>query len=93
MARRQQQSGPTMSADPQTGLPVAALAVRLPHPATPSIPPANAIAPIPNLGTAADPAADGLAAEALAKRHAFIRALARQAARELAAKALAARGD
>jgi len=82
-----------MSADPQTDLPVAGLAVRLPHPAAPSIPSANAVAPTPNLGTAAAPVADGLAAEALAKRRAFIRALARQAARELAAQALAARDD
>ena len=43
--------------------------------------------------TTAGPAADALTAEALAKRRAFIRALARQAARELAAQALAARDE
>ena len=43
--------------------------------------------------TPAGPATDALTAEALAKRRAFIRALARQAARELAARALAAPGE
>jgi len=82
-----------MSADPQTDLPVVGLAVCLPHPAAPSTPPANAAILTPNHGTAAVPAAADLATEALAKRRAFIRALARQAARELATQALPASDD
>jgi hypothetical protein len=89
MVRRQQPLFPGTPTGPQTDLRAAGLAVRLPQSGTPNIARANAVAPIPKLGTTAGPAANALAAEALAKCQAFIRALARQAARELAAQALA----
>jgi hypothetical protein len=80
---------PTGHAD----LRAAGLAVRLPASDAPNMAPADMISPIPKVGTTAGPVADALAAEALAKRRVFIQALARQAARELAAQALAARDE
>lgn len=93
MVRRQQPISPGTPTGPQTDLLAAGLAVRLLQSGTPKTAPANAVAPIPNLGTIAGLAADALAAEALAKRQAFIRALAWQAAREMAAQALRAHDD
>ena len=93
MVRRQQPISPGTPTGPQADLRAAGLAVRLPQSGTPNIAPANAVAPIPKLGTTTGHATDVLAAEALAKRRAFIHALARQAARELAAQALAARDE
>ena len=93
MARRQQPISTGTPTGPQTDLRAAGLAVRLAQSGTPNITPANAVASPPNLGTTANPAADVRTAEAQAKRRAFIHALARQAARELAAQALAARDD
>jgi hypothetical protein len=89
MVRRQQPISPGTPTGPQTDLPAAGLAV-LPQSGTPNIARANAVAP---LGTTAGPATNALAAEALAKRQAFIRALAQQTARELAARARAAHDD
>jgi hypothetical protein len=89
MVRRQQPLSASTPAGPQADLPAAGLAVRLGQSGKPNITQANA-APIPKLGTTAGPAANALAAEALAKRRAFIGALAQQAARELAARTLAA---
>jgi hypothetical protein len=93
MVRRQQPLSPGTPAGPQADLPAARPAVRLPQSDTPNITQANAVVPIRKFGTTAGPAANPLAAEALAKRRAFIRALAQQAARELAARALAAHDD
>ena len=92
MVRRQQPRTPGTPTGPQTDLRAAGLAVRLPQSGTSNIVPANAVAPIPKFDTTTGYAPDVLAAEALAKRRAFIHALARQAARELAARAFAA-GD
>jgi len=95
MARRQQQPRLTTSADPKMDLPTRGETARLPSAVDPGHGPAVTRTPChsPATDIHANGAAAEASAEARAKRLAFIRALARQAARELAVQALAARDD
>jgi len=91
MARRNQQIR-AASGGSTTDLPTARPFADLPHPGGLSLDPAGA-ALTACKPTATETAPDAAASEAQAKRRAFIQALARQAARELAAEALTARDD
>ncbi len=89
MARRQQQPHHATPAESGTFLPSAQLAVRLPQTVQSEIlPPNNVVALALHPGMAVAHPAAAQVDETLAKRRAFIRALALQAARDLAATIL-----
>ena len=95
MTCRQQQPRSDAWTDPQVDPPTHGVAAYLPHAVDPRHGPAVTLTPCHS--AASDIHTNGAAVEASpearAKRRAFIQALARQAARELAAQALTARDD